>query len=126
MSRAIGAATWLGHASSKRRAASSASSLEPKKNPASAVTTIRNGKSAISVDRAIWLAIAQPSSAMKRWNASTESRNDRFRRRNVGSREAAIIKSSIALGFARPSQGRPVCLAEREESGGVDVAEELA
>jgi hypothetical protein len=36
--------------------------LEPKK-PARAVNTIRNGNSAISVDSAMWLAMAQPSSA---------------------------------------------------------------
>ena len=34
--------------------------------PASAATKIRNGKSAISADRATWLAIAQPSSSL-RW-----------------------------------------------------------
>ena len=45
-------------------AAWSANSCEPKK-PASEVSTIRNGNNAISVDSAIWLAIAQPSSARK-------------------------------------------------------------
>ena len=63
ISRAIGPATSFGQASSSSLAASSASSLEPKKKPASAVTTIKNGNSAISVDSAMWLAIAQPSSA---------------------------------------------------------------
>jgi hypothetical protein len=38
--------------------------LEPKK-PASEASTIRNGNSAINVDSAMWLAIAQPSSARK-------------------------------------------------------------
>jgi hypothetical protein len=38
--------------------------LEPKK-PASDVSTIRNGNIAIRVDSAMWLAIAQPSSARK-------------------------------------------------------------
>jgi hypothetical protein len=33
--------------------------------PASDVTTMRKGKSAISADSAMWLAIAQPSSARK-------------------------------------------------------------
>jgi hypothetical protein len=65
------------------RAASSASSFEPKKNPASAVTTIRNGNSAISVDSAIWLAIAQPSSARKCRNASATIRKDSLRRRKT-------------------------------------------
>ena len=47
-------------------ATSLASSLVPKKEPASAVTRIRNGNSDISADSAMWLAIAQPSSALKR------------------------------------------------------------
>ena len=42
---------------------SSASCVEPNRKPASAVTRIRNGNSDISADSAIWLAIAQPSSA---------------------------------------------------------------
>src|ERR1700761_1808535 len=58
------------------RPASSASSLEPKKKPASAVTTIRKGNSAISVDSAMWLAMAQPSSARKCRKASMAIRND--------------------------------------------------
>ena len=48
--------------------------FDPKKNPASAVTTIRNGNSAISPDSAIWLAIAQPSSATKRLSDSAMMR----------------------------------------------------
>ena len=83
-------------------AASSASSFEPKKNPASAVTTIRNGNRAISADNAIWLAIAQPSSAMKRRKASAASRNDRLRTRNRCSRRRQSLKSSIVAGFASP------------------------
>ena len=55
-------ATCLGQTCSNSPAAWSASSLEPKK-PASEVSTIRNGNSAIKVDSAMWLAIAQPSSA---------------------------------------------------------------
>ena len=65
MSVEIGPATCGGQASSRMRAASSARSFEPKKKAASAVTTIMNGNSAISVDSAIWLAMAQPSSARK-------------------------------------------------------------
>jgi hypothetical protein len=34
--------------------------------PASAVTRIKNGNMPMSVESAIWLAIAQPSSALKR------------------------------------------------------------
>ena len=64
MSPEIASATRLGQTCSNSSAAWSASSLEPKK-PASAVSTIRNGNSAISVDSAIWLAMAQPSSARK-------------------------------------------------------------
>jgi len=56
---ASGSATSAGHASIRIRAASSARSLEPM-NPAIAVIKIRNGNSDISVDSAIWLAIAQP------------------------------------------------------------------
>ena len=56
------AATCFGQICSISSAAWSARSLEPKK-PASEVITIKNGNSAISVDSAIWLAIAQPSSA---------------------------------------------------------------
>jgi hypothetical protein len=55
-------ATCCGQICSNNCAAWSASSLEPKK-PASEVSTIRNGNSAIKVDSAMWLAIAQPSSA---------------------------------------------------------------
>ena len=55
-------ATCFGQICSISPAAWSASSFEPKK-PASDVSTIRNGNSAISVDSAMWLAIAQPSSA---------------------------------------------------------------
>jgi len=83
MSSEIGAATSLGQASSRMRAASSASSLEPKKKPASAVTTIRNGNIAISVESAMWLAIAQPSSARKCQKASTTIRNDNVRIRKT-------------------------------------------
>ena len=45
-------------------ATSSARSLEPK-TPASEVSTMKNGNIAISAERAMWLAIAQPSSARK-------------------------------------------------------------
>ncbi len=77
-SLAIGPATSGGQASSSSLAASSARSREPKKKPASAVTTIRNGNSAISVDSAMWLAMAQPSSAMKCRAASIAIRNDKL------------------------------------------------
>jgi hypothetical protein len=40
--------------------------LEPSNDAASDVTTIRNGNSAIRAESAMWLAIAQPSSARKR------------------------------------------------------------
>jgi len=50
-------ATCFGHTSSISTAAWSASSFDPKK-PASEVSTIKNGNSAISVDSAIWLAMA--------------------------------------------------------------------
>jgi hypothetical protein len=43
-------------------------------NPAIAVTRIRNGNIAIKSDSAIWLAIAQPSSAWKRYSASVAMR----------------------------------------------------
>jgi len=65
------------------RAASSASCLEAEKKPASAVTTIKNGNIAISEDSAIWLAIAQPSSARKCRNASVAIRNDDVRMRKA-------------------------------------------
>ena len=39
--------------------------VEPMR-PAIAVTTIRNGNTAISIDSEMWLAIAQPSSRLKR------------------------------------------------------------
>ena len=55
-------ATCFGQTCSNIPAAWSASSFDPKK-PASEVSTIRNGNSAIKVDSAMWLAIAQPSSA---------------------------------------------------------------
>jgi hypothetical protein len=48
---------------------SSARLAEPKK-PASAVTKIRNGKSDIRIDKAMWLAIAQPSPCENRIKAS--------------------------------------------------------
>ena len=35
-------------------------------NAAMAVTTMRNGNTDIRIDKAIWLAIAQPSSRLKR------------------------------------------------------------
>ena len=47
------------------RATSSARLVEPMK-PAIAVTTIRNGNIAIKIDSEMWLAIAQPSSRLKR------------------------------------------------------------
>ena len=60
---------WLetarGHASMMMRATSAARFSEPMK-PAIAVTRIRNGNIDISTDSAMWLAIAQPSSALKR------------------------------------------------------------
>ena len=52
----------FGQVCSSNPTAWSASSRDPK-NPASDVSTIRNGNSAIKVDSAMWLAIAQPSSA---------------------------------------------------------------
>jgi hypothetical protein len=53
MSSESGPATCCGHVSSKILAASSARSFDPKKNPASAVTTIKNGNSAINPDSAM-------------------------------------------------------------------------
>ncbi len=47
------------------RTLSSARFFEPNR-PAMAVSTSRNGNIAISVESAIWLAIAQPSSLRKR------------------------------------------------------------
>src|SRR5262245_50835495 len=77
------------------RAASSASSFDPKKNPASTVTTIKNGNRAMRVDNAMWLAIAQPSSSLNCRNASAASRIDRLRTRNGCSRRRHPFKSSI-------------------------------
>ena len=68
-SLASGVATWVGQASSRICATSLASSMVPKYG-ASAATRIRNGNSDISAESAMWLAIAQPSSALKRENAS--------------------------------------------------------
>src|SRR5580698_9595211 len=42
--------------------------------PASAVTTIKNGNIAIRIDSEMWLAMAQPSSRLKRRNASATTR----------------------------------------------------
>ena len=66
ISLAIGDATSVGQISSRMFATSSASCVEPNRKPPSAVTRIRNGNSDISADSAMWLAIAQPSSALKR------------------------------------------------------------
>ena len=65
ISCAIGPATSSGQVSSRSRATSSASSVEPKNDAASDVTRIRNGNSASRIDSAIWLAIAQPSAELK-------------------------------------------------------------
>ncbi len=65
ISDAIGVATSRGQVSSRSLATSSASSLEPRNEAASAVTTMMNGNSAIKMDSAIWLAVAQPSLARK-------------------------------------------------------------
>ena len=48
-----------------RLATSLARLLEPMK-PAMPVTTMRNGNIAIKTESAMWLAIAQPSSLLKR------------------------------------------------------------
>src|SRR5215467_1488695 len=66
---AMGPATSLGQASKRICATWSDSSLVPKK-PAKAATTIRNGNNDISVESAMWLAIAHPSSTRKRMKAS--------------------------------------------------------
>jgi hypothetical protein len=50
--------------------------LPPAKTPASAVTTMRKGNTAIKTDSAIWLAIAQPSSRLNPAKASTTIRKD--------------------------------------------------
>src|SRR5215470_9256752 len=76
----MGPETSLGQASSTMRAASSARPLEPKM-PAIAVNTRKNGNIDISADSAIWLAIAQPSSATNSQKASTANRRLRRRRR---------------------------------------------
>ena len=39
--------------------------MEPRNEAANAVTRMMNGNSAIRVDSAIWLAVAQPSLARK-------------------------------------------------------------
>src|SRR5579863_10547703 len=78
---AIGPDTWGGQAATIRRATSSARLREPMK-PAMAVTRIRNGNIAIRSDSAIWLAIAQPSSALKRKNASMGMRRKVWIERN--------------------------------------------
>jgi hypothetical protein len=59
----MGEATSVGHICRTMVATSSASCVEPNRKPASAVTRMRKGNSAISADKAMWLAIAQPSSA---------------------------------------------------------------
>ena len=63
ISLAMGDATSVGHICRTMFATSSASCVEPNRKPASAVTRMRKGNSAISADKAMWLAIAQPSSA---------------------------------------------------------------
>ena len=57
--------TSRGQAAMIIRPTSLARSSEPTK-PARAVTRIRNGNIDISTESAMWLAIAQPSSALKR------------------------------------------------------------
>ncbi len=114
-----GAATCCGQASSRMRAASSASSFEPKKKPASAVTTIKNGNSAISVDSAIWLAMAQPSSARKAG----------MHRTRCGAIEGQNAQSARP-GLDRPKlrnwlSGRALQGQMSAELGGLHVAEEL-
>src|ERR1700722_4258094 len=71
---AIGPATSLGQASSSRAATWSASSSVPNRKPVSAVTKIRNGNSDISVDSAMWLAIAQPAARPSAIKASLAMR----------------------------------------------------
>jgi hypothetical protein len=84
------------------RAASSASSFEPKKKPASAVTTIRNGNIAINVDSAIWLAIAQPSSARNCRRASLTIRSNSLKMRKApGPDIGRTLRSAIGARFAR-------------------------
>src|SRR5665213_1413670 len=63
-SSAIGCATFVGHTVKTSSATLSASDASPI-DPAKAATKMRNGKSAMSADRATWLAMAQPSSALK-------------------------------------------------------------
>jgi len=62
---AIGVATCCGQTANMSRATSSARLEEPTK-PAIAVTTMRNGNTASSTESEMWLAIAQPSSRLKR------------------------------------------------------------
>ena len=109
------------------RAASSASSLEPKKKPASAVTTIRNGNSAIKVDSAMWLAIAQPSSARKCRKASATIRSDSLtvRKRWAPARYRSLFEIgyrwALCKGWFFTSPR-----TERRTSGRLHVGEELA
>src|SRR5665213_1806811 len=123
MSSAIGAATSLGQAPRRMCAASSASSFEPKKKPASAVTTIRNGNNAIRVDSAIWLAIAHPSSARNCLIDSSTIRNDSLRVRKALS--PTRYRSLSEIGYWRVlCKGQPPACRGNTLSG-LHVGEEL-
>src|SRR3954469_13397181 len=129
ISPAIGAATSCGQVSSSSLATSSASSLEPRNEAASEVTTIRNGNNAISADSAIWLAIAHPSSARNRLIASMKTRNNRRRlfTGRSGSRGGQRLRSwiitAIARGarFAARGKGASCSLHVREEAAHLAV-----
>src|SRR5579885_2559766 len=127
-SLAIGPATSLGHASSSRRAASSANSLEPKKTPASAVTTMRKGNIAINVERAIWLAMAQPSSAIKPRNASIAIQNVDLINRNAWLRKGARPSHHLSTGRLQERRQRGIRRPARPPAirlGSLHVGEEL-
>jgi hypothetical protein len=62
----MGVATSLGMISSMMLRHLVGELVGAEQEPPSAVTRIRNGNSAISADSAMWLAVAQPSLALKR------------------------------------------------------------
>src|SRR5215831_16136627 len=92
-----------GHAATIRVATSLAKFCEPRK-PASAVTRIRNGNMDIRTDSAMWLAIAQPSSALKRLKASQATRLHR-RIAFKGRQPPHRIGTGFIPSFAEPSVG---------------------
>ena len=74
--------------------------------PASAVSTRKNGNIAIRVDKAMWLAIAQPSSALNCQKASIATRHIFFRSSKSWFPARRVVSAQTCRGFCEISERR--------------------